>query len=180
MKILIDGDEYVKKEDSGHRNSGYGNSGDGNSGYWNSGDWNSGDGNSGYWNSGDWNSGDWNSGYWNSGYLNTDKPKIRIFNKETDLKEIDFPSYFYFHLTEFIDVDDMTEKEKKDYPHYKTTTGFLRVFKYKDAWKNSFDKATKEDVKKTLELPNFSHKLFEEISGISEKDFKKKFKKVKN
>src|SRR3990167_127594 len=164
---------------SGDRNSGYGNSGDrnsgdcnsgyGNSGYRNSGDCNSGDRNSGYGNSGDRNSGDWNSGNWNSGYLNTDKPKIRIFNKETTETEIDFPSYFYFNLTEFVETEQMTDEEKKKYPHYAVTTGFLRVFDYKTAWLNSFNKATKEDVAKTLELPNFNAQIFEEITEITKK-----------
>jgi hypothetical protein len=182
---------------SGNRNSGYWNSGNRNSGYWNSGDWNSGNRNSGYLNSGDRNSGNLNSGYWNSGYLNSgdrnsgnlnsgnlnsgdrnsgylnsNNPTLRFFNKETNLVDttsVIFPDYFYFDLIEWVEVSAMTDEEKKQYPHYAVTTGFLRVFDYKEAWKSSFMKASKEDVKKTLKLPNFDAKIFEEISGISAK-----------
>ena len=63
----------------------------------------------------------------------------------------------------------MTEEEKQKYWWYKTTDGYLRKIKYKEAWKESFNKTTKEDVKKTLALPNFNYKIFEEISGITKK-----------
>jgi len=71
----------------------------------------------------------------------------------------------------------MTDEEKKQHPHYKITKGFLRVFGYKEAWKNSFEKATKEDVALTLILPNFDYKVFEEISGITKKMIDKKLAK---
>ena len=41
-------------------------------------------------------------------------------------------------------------------------------------WRKSFDTANIEDIGKTLDLPNFDYKIFEEISGISKKDFDKK------
>ena len=153
---------------SGDRNSGYRNSGDWNSGYrnsgdWNSGNWNSGDSNSGNWNSGYWNSGDsnsgdsnsgnWNSGDRNSGYCNTNQPPNRIFNKETSVKSIYFPDYFYFDLTKWIEDGSVCG-------------GHLEALGYKDAWRKSWDKASKEDREKTLKLPNFDNKLFMEISGI--------------
>ena len=166
---------------SGDMNSGNWNSGDGNSGNWNSGNWNSGNGNSGNRNSGDGNSGDMNSGNWNSGnrnsgYFNTTEPKRWFFNKLTDRKQFVFPDYFFFNLIESVSVDNMTKQEKNKYPDYKITTGFLRVYGYKEAWKRSFEKANKEDVKKTLELPNFNYKIFEEITGISKKMLNKKLK----
>ncbi len=168
---------------SGYRNSGNWNSGNGNSGNRNSGYWNSGSRNSGNWNSGNWNSGNWNSGNGNSGYCNTDILKIRIFNQETDvkLKDIDFPTYFHFDFNEWIVVDDMTDKEKEEFYWYKTTEGYLRTQDYKEAWKKSFESADKEDVAKTLKLPNFDYKLFEEISGITKEmlDIKLKYKKCK-
>lgn len=193
MKIEIDGKEYIEKDTTKSQNSGDWNSGDGNSGNWNSGyrnsgTWNSGDGNSGdrnsgNWNSGNWNSGDgnsgtWNSGDWSSGFLNTTEAKVRIFNKETNIKRenISFPNYFYFNLTEWIEPKDMNDEEKKKYPNYSVTNGFLRVFDYKTAWKNSFDKATKEDIALTLKLPNFNFKLFFEITGITKKMIQERLK----
>jgi len=164
---------------SGDRNSGNRNSGDSNSGYWNSGDSNSGysnsgNRNSGYWNSGDSNSGDSNSGYWNSGdsnsgNLNTNSPKLRIFNKETDETNINYPDYFHFDLNIWVNVKEMTTKEKKENYWYKTMGGYLKRLSYKEAWIESFNKATNADVKKTLKLPNFDYNLFEEISGITKR-----------
>ena len=96
---------------------------------------------------------------------------LRIFNKETKKKieDISFPSYFYFDLNVWISVSDMTAKEKTEYYWYKTTEGYLKKGDYKEAWKLSFENATKEDVAKTLKLPNFKYKIFEEISGITKK-----------
>ena len=166
---------------SGDRNSGNWNSGCCNSGNWNSGDWNSGNRNSGICNSGDRNSGDKNSGNWNSGdrnsgFLNTNEPKVRIFNKETNIhrQDIKFPNYFYFELNKWISVSDMTYEEKEKYYWHKTTGGCLRKIEYKEAWKLSFEKATKKDVRKTLDLPNFDYNIFEEITGITKEMMKNK------
>ena len=134
------------------------NTGKKNSGYRNSGDFNN----------GDRNSGDWNSGNWNSGYLNTTKPKVRIFNRETDLyrDDISFPAYFGFNLTEWIPEKDMTNQEKEENGQYRVTGGYLKVYGYQEAWRNEWDKASDEDRKKTLLLPNWDNQVFKEISGI--------------
>jgi hypothetical protein len=170
LKVIIDDKEFVEKTEQKDWNSG-----DGNSGYWNSGDRNSGDGNSGYRNSGYWNSGDGNSGYCNFGM-----PTVIMFNKDTKISydkfQADFPDYFYFVLTDWITIGNMTDAEKKEYPHYAVTEGFLRVYKYKQAWKNSFEKASKEDVAKTLKLPNFDYSIFAKISGITKTMIDKKLK----
>ena len=174
------GDCNPGNRNSGNYNPGDCNSGDCNSGNCNSGNYNPGNCNSGDYNPGDCNSGNYNSGDYNSGYCNSDSPKVRMFNKKTNLTftdPIDFPNYFWFNLTKFVDVKKMTAKEKKQYPHYNVTTGFLRTYDYKEAWKNSFKRATKKDVEKTLKLPNFSFKVFEEISGITKKDFEKKLRR---
>jgi len=181
------GDSNSGHRNSGHQNSGswntgnrntsswntgYCNSGNCNSGSWNTGYCNSGNCNSGNWNTGYWNTGNWNAGDWNTGCCNSDKPPLRFFNKLTDfrdLNEVKFPSYFYFDLTEWVPASEMTIAEKRQNPHYKITNGFLRIYSYKEAWKNSFKKATKEDVALTLKLPNFDYNVFEKISGITKK-----------
>jgi hypothetical protein len=165
------GDRNSGYRNSGYSNSGYSNSGYSNSGNCNSGNCNSGDRNSGYRNSGNWNSGNWNSGDRNSGYLNTTEPKLRIFNKETNVQRdnLVIPKYFYFDLNVWVPVSSMTDEEKKNIGWYKTTDGYLKKIEYKDAWKLSFEKASKEDVARTLKLPNFKYKLFEEITGITKK-----------
>ena len=161
---------------SGNQNSGNWNSGNQNSGNWNSGDWNSGNQNSGDWNSGNWNSGnqnsgDWNSGNWNSGFLNTNNPdRIRIFNSwidQKDFKEIQWPDFFYFNLTTWVSHDTATQEEKKKYKtEIEICGGFLKKIDYKDAWKLSYKKATKEYKAKVKKIPGFNAKLFEENTGI--------------
>ena len=154
---------------SGNRNSGNRNSGNYNSGHYNSGSYNSGNGNSGNRNSGDGNSGDWNSGDWNSGYFNTDKPLVRIFNKETDVSkdEIDFPSFLYFDLTVWVSHDTATDEEKEEHKtEIETCGGFLKTLEYKEAFRRAWDKADKEEHKKLLDLPNWNNEIFKEISGI--------------
>jgi len=153
---------------TGHRNTGNWNTGDRNTGYWNTGNWNTGHRNTGHRNTGYLNTGNWNTGNRNTGYLNTINQKVVIFNKQTELKheEIQFPNFFYYILTEWIEEEEMTDKEKESYPTYVTTGGYLKSYTDKQAWRNSWDKADMEDRKKVLALPNWDNEIFKEISGI--------------
>ena len=164
---------------SGDRNSGARNSGDRNSGSCNSGSCNSGDRNSGFYNNGSWNSGDrnsgdrnsgsWNSGSWNSGFFNSDEPNIRMFNKDTNLKrgDINIPLWCYFSLTIWVSHDTATEEEKEKYKReIETCGGYLKTLEYKEAWKLAWSKASKEEHKQLLKLPNWNNKVFIEITGI--------------
>ena len=158
---------------SGYWNSGNSNSGDWNSGNWNSGNRNSGNRNSGDWNSGDWNSGDWNSGDRNSGYFNTNTPPIRMFNKDTALESgaLSFPSFLYFDLTVWISHDTATDEEKKAHKkEIEVCGGFLKTLEYKEAFRLAWNKASKEEHKKLLSLPNWDNGIFKEISGIDAED----------
>jgi len=159
---------------SGNGNSGYWNSGDWNSGDWNSGNWNSGDWNSGYRNSGDWNSGNWNSGDRNSGYLNTNSPKVRIFNKETDipLEDIVFPEWMYFNLTVFVESDKMTKTEKISNPNWEMKGGYWKTLDYKEAAQISYNKASKDDQDLVEQLPNYDAEILFEIFGIDRRKLK--------
>ena len=163
------GDWNSGSRNSGDWNSGDWNSGNSNSGDWNSGNFNSGNSNSGDWNSGDRNSGDWNSGDGNSGFFNTNSPLVRIFNKETNipLGDIDFPSFLYFDLTVWVSHDTATEEEKTKYKvEIEACGGFLKTLEYKEAFRRAWDKASKEEHKKLLNLPNWNNDIFKEISGI--------------
>ena len=68
----------------------------------------------------------------------------------------------------------MTDEEKEEFGWYKTTEGYLKKIGYKEAWIKSFNDASKEDVAKTLKLPNFNYKIFEEVSGITKKMIQEK------
>ena len=164
--------EYIKiiKEISWAEMLELANTGKGCSGHSNSGHRNSGDRNSGNCNSGDWNSGNWNSGNCNSGYFNSTKPKnILVFNKECDIDTWDKaekPKFIYFDLTKWIDFDKMDSVEKKNNPKAETCGGYLKTLSYKEAWAESYAKATPRDIELLKKLPNFDADVFFEISGI--------------
>ena len=135
----------------------------------NSGSWNSGSWNSGSRNSGSYNSGSWNSGSWNSGFFNSNEPNVRMFNKMTKKKrdEIDIPSWCYFDLTVWVSHDTATDKEKEEHKkEIETCGGYLKTLEYKEAWRLAWDKASKEEHKQLLKLPNWNNKVFKEITGI--------------
>ena len=115
------------------------------------------------------NSGSWNSGSWNSGFFNSDEPNIRMFNKDTNLKrgDINIPSWCYFSLTVWVSHDTATEEEKEKYKReIETFGGYLKTLEYKEAWKLAWSKASKEEHKQLLKLPNWNNKVFIEITGI--------------
>ena len=140
-----------------------------NTGMKNSGNWNSGNRNSG-----DWNSGDWNSGNWNSGFCNSITPKeILVFNKmckRKDWNNAEKPSWMFVKITEWIEEDNMTDKEKESYPSYTTTGGYLKVYSsLKEAYVESWEKASKEDRELTFKLPNYDEEVFKEVFGFTPK-----------
>ena len=150
-------------------NSGNRNSGDCNSGNYNSGNYNSGNRNSGDCNSGNRNSGNWNSGNWNSGFFNTDSQLVRIFNKETNVSrnDINFPNFLYFGFTVWVSHDTATDEEKKAHKiDIETCGGFTKAISYKDAFRIAWSKASKEEHKELLKLPNWNNEIFQKISGI--------------
>ena len=154
---------------SGSRNSGSRNSGSRNSGLCNSGSCNSGSYNSGSCNSGSYNSGSCNSGSYNSGFFNSNEPNVRMFNKMTKKKrdEIVIPSWCYFDLTVWVSHDTATEEEKEVHKkEIETCGGYLKTLEYKEAWKLAWDKASKEEHKQLLKLPNWNNEVFKEITGI--------------
>ncbi len=145
------------------------NSGNWNSGNCNSGSCNSGNCNSGSCNSGNCNSGNWNSGSCNSGFFNTDSPLVRIFNKETNIprNDIVFPDFLCFDLTVWVSHDTATDEEKEAHKiDIETCGGFTKAISYKEAFRIAWNKASKDEHKKLLKLPNWNNKIFMEISGI--------------
>ena len=115
------------------------------------------------------NSGNCNSGNRNSGYFNTNEPFVRIFNKESNKTraEINFPSFLYFDLNVWVSHDTATSEEKEKYKNeIETCGGFLKTLEYKKAFKLAWDKASKEEHLKLLDLPNWDNEIFKEISGI--------------
>ena len=181
------GDLNTGNRNTGYRNTGDRNTGNRNTGNRNTGYRNTGDRNTGNRNTGNRNTGNRNPGNRNTGYLNTISPRQwLLFNKLVNLWDdnwnllIEIPNYFYFSVntTDRIDRDSMTEEEQKKHPWANAIWWFLRVYEVSKnlhkEWRESFDKAAKEDVAKTLDLPWFDYTIFEEITGITKEDFDKK------
>jgi hypothetical protein len=155
------------------------NIGKDNSGFFNSGDLNSGDINSGYLNSGDLNSGDLNSGYLNSGYRNSGvfctrkrQDTVPFFNSDSNMSWDDWYNHPVYDLsrnlniTQWIDWDEMSEDEKKEYPKAFVCGGRLMVFDYHTAWNNLWETLNDSQKASFKTLPNFNYGIFKEVTGI--------------
>ena len=147
----IEGDEKENLINVGYRNVGYMNVGDMNVGYM--------------------NVGDWNVGKYHTGYFNTIEPTFSMFNKDTGKKkedlDLDLPLFLYFGLTVWVSHDTATDEEKKAHKQeIEACGGFLKKLDYKDAFRISWDKASPDEHKKLLSLPNWDNEIFKEISGI--------------
>ncbi|HBF7547420.1 TPA: hypothetical protein KOY69_002021 [Clostridioides difficile] len=167
------GNYNTGNHNTGNYNTGYYNTGNCNSGYCNEGYCNTGCWNTGNYNIGNCNSGDWNIGDYNAGVFCTDAPKIRMFNKETDLTYEDWMNSEArnilkrnSYLTKWIRIDDMTEEEEKNNPGYEINNGYLKVFTFEEMCKNMWDSLTEEEKKIIMEIPNFDRGIFKEITGI--------------
>ena len=130
--------------------------------------------NSGNFNSGNFNSGDWNKSSFNTGCFNTEKEKIRLFNKPSSWTYPDWLNSRARHLlnqipknvVEWVRSVNMTDKEKAEYPTYKTTGGYLKVLDEPDCavlWWGTLDDVDKQTI---MNIPNFDKAVFKEITGI--------------
>ena len=147
------GDQNTGDLNTGNRNTGDQNTGDQNTGHWNTGDQNTGNLNTGNLNTGNQNTGYWNTANRHCGSFNTIDPEtVLLFNKSISLKEysaINWPNWFYFN----IEPNDPTLQK---------------------SWQKAFKNASKKEIKKTIELPNFDYIVFEKITGITKKEIQKK------
>lgn len=136
------GGSNIGNYNSGNYNSGNWNSGNCNSGSYNSGNYNSGSYNSGDCNIGNWNSGDWNKINYSNGCFNTIEPKIKFFNKESNL------TYEDWLLSD-------AKKIIKEIP--------TEDYKCAQDWWNRLEDTYKQII---LDIPNFDREIFKEITGI--------------
>ena len=174
------GNRNSGNRNSGNCNSGNRNSGNHNSGYYNSGYYNSGESNSGNHNSGNFNSGDYNSGDYNSGYCNTNIPKVRMFNQQTDMDFTDerltkfkyimssMPQHSYVY-SDFIPESNMSEEEKESHPEYKTIGGYIKTISVEgNKWKWWNEEVSEWDKEFIRSLPYYDEDIFFESTGIKE------------
>ena len=171
------GNRNSGKSNSGHRNSGSWNSGDRNSGYYNSGSWNSGNYNSGHHNSGHHNSGHYNSGDHNSGYCNTNSPKVRMFNHETEFdfndesidrfNEILLDCPQSYEYSDFISKNKMSEEEIMEHPECETIGGYIKTIIVEADKQKWWDEDVSDDDKEFIKsLPYFDADIFYECVGV--------------
>ena len=176
---------------TGDRNTGHRNTGDRNTGYRNTGDRNTGDRNTGYSNTGDRNTGDWNTGYSNTGYrntgdwnlsdhnsgcFNTKEHNLIFFDKQSDISWRDWVCHkgrrvlldFRYDPTKFIHSAEMTDDEKKQYPTYEATGGYLKENPktYNEEFQEFWKKLSVEDKAAVLTIPNFDAVKFKKITGV--------------
>ncbi len=139
-----------------------------NTGNRNTGDWNTGD-----WNTGDWNTGDCNTADFSTGVFCAQEEKIKIFDKQSDLTYRDWINSrardiirWNMETTVWVYEENMSTEEKEQYPTYKTTGGYLKVFSYKEAWSNLWNNLTDSEKQEIKNIPNFDSEKFKEITGI--------------
>jgi len=165
------GSYNIGSHNTGYHNIGSHNTGDNNYGSYNSGDFNTGNFNTGNYNSGDYNVGDFNSGNYNTGAFNTETPKMRFFDKETEMTMKEWHSSEAFAILSRIDFAPTEWVWGEEHPDHKITGGYLekteagRVYTYKPflTWWNGLSEKEKEIIKA---IPNFEEDKFFKITGI--------------
>ena len=158
LTIVNTGKDCTGLENTGNRNTG--NSNTGNS-------------NTGDCNTGNWNTGDCNTVDFSNGVFCTKEDTIKIFDKESNMTLREWRESrarriiaWNMETTVWIYQSNMTEQEKAQYPSYKTTGGYLKVFTYSEAWKNLWNSITDEEKQEIINIPNFDKNKFKEITGI--------------
>lgn len=68
--------------------------------------------------------------------------------------------------SKWVNFYEMTDEEKKNNPT--ATQGYLKVVEYKTMWRDFWKSLSKENKKEITKIPNFSWKIFTEITGIEE------------
>lgn len=113
-----------------------------------------------------------NTGDRNTGYCNSITPEdCFIFNKPSTFKawsKASIPRWMNVRLVSWIVESRMTDKERKAYPSYITTGGYLKFYSsmkaaFIESWKNT----TQEDRDLTKKLPNFDPIEFKKVFGFN-------------
>ena len=174
-----EGKENIGLGNTGNRNTGYCNTGNRNTGDWNTGDCNTGD-----CNTGNWNTGDWNKTNRSPGVFCNKEPKLKMFNKETNMTWEEWRrSEAYIILmknikSEWIYYDNMTDKEKEKYPSAKICGGYLKEIDRKTSSRQWWNSLGKEEKVKMIKLPNFDLEIFNDIMEL--KISKKEYEEILN
>ena len=168
------GERNTGNRNTGKLNSGNFNTGDGNTGIDNVGDCNIGSANVGSRNKGHSNTGDENIGSYNSGSNNkgnSNTGSFNVGNRNTGKWNIGNYNCGYFNIGEA-----PLMMFGKPVGNMRFADIILPKWLNKPDLKSSFESATKDELQRTLQLPNFDFEVFEKITGITESDFKRRLK----
>ena len=104
--------------------------------------------------------------------------------KDDDRGQWTYSERIFADLLEVKNIPFERIKEDKNNSYYKTTWWIFVEYEYKEAFKRSYEKASKEDREKVKSLPNFDADIFYEISWIRvdekmEKEIKIDWKTIK-
>lgn len=97
---------------------------------------------------------------------------LRVFNKDVseeryqEVQRTLSENEIKIALTHWVDEKDMTKKDKENYSSYKELGGYLKVFRYEEAWATFWSSATQKQKDTILDLPEFDKDIFKEITGI--------------
>lgn len=133
--------------------------------------------NSGDYNSGNYNSGDYNSGNYNSGICNTNSPKVRMFNHETEFdfndksivrfNEILLDCPQSYEYSDFISKNKMSEEEIMEHPECETIGGYIKTIIVEADKQKWWDEDVSDDDKEFIKsLPYFDADIFYECVGV--------------
>ena len=135
---------------------------------------NTGNRNTGNRNTGNRNTGNRNKSSSNTGCFNTEKQKIMLFNKPSDMTYSEWlcsdARYLLNHIpknvVEWVYEEYMTDEEKAAHPTYETTGGYLRVLEESESAQIWWDGLSETDKSTIKAIPNFDGEIFEECTGI--------------
>ena len=125
-------------------------------------------------NTGNRNTGNRNKSSSNTGCFNTEKQKIMLFNKPSDMTYSEWlcsdARYLLNHIpknvVEWVYEEYMTDEEKAAHPTYETTGGYLRVLEESESAQIWWDGLSETDKSTIKAIPNFDGEIFEECTGI--------------
>jgi len=93
---------------------------------------------------------------------------MRFFNKDSNKTYSEFTKgkvvYPDLKITTWVDIKELPEAEKNEDAIQRG--GMLKTLSYKEAWAEYWGRASEEDKKWFMNLPNFDPQIFEEITGI--------------
>ena len=152
-------------------------------GYRSTGDCSTGYHSTGYCSTGYRSTGDWSISNYSVGHFSTeDYSPYGCFNKPCTKEEWDnssAPNFIYnLKLTEWVSSSDMTVSEREENKTHIITGGYLKIYKYKEAWLNAWNEKNERDLELLLNLPNFDTEVFKEISGIDVNEDSERNKKI--